>query len=523
MKKKKLLIMIIILIIILIIGLYSCTEDKGLKYTGYGANRVVSGSMNLIELDGDKILLDAGSFFAEDKKLSPEFPSEIISDLESIIISHAHSDHIGRLPLIINEGYNQDIFISEPTALLLPVMLEMGIRYEDLGVEYFYYSTGSQSNNRAVHSREDCHWGSKIFEENIIELKTTRERLDKDNFYLCSGCAILEIDDIIELIRGKPLYESFAVSNNVTAEFYHTPHIPGSVITRLEGQNSGYSLIYTGDYGSGLSSFLAAQDYIEEADWAVVEGTYSYDRRLTENQGEFINLVRKYLEEDKRIIVPAFVLDRTQQILGELTFARENNIISEDTDIYLLGSTANRINQIYYDQLASGEFRDYMSQEFIKNKPFAKDLFRAQTNVKDFDYGEIIIASPGMGDGGFTQELIEKYIEDDDTVFIFTGYVGPQTIGGRLVKKSDSIFYDDININNSNYKIRAGIDQVSEFSSHGTFAQISDFLSRIEGLKGIIIFHSDENNALNLKKRYKDRFPGLEVIVPVGGKTYQLK
>ncbi|MDP8214912.1 MAG: MBL fold metallo-hydrolase [Candidatus Euphemobacter frigidus] len=118
-------------------------KESTFEYTGYGANRCVSGSLHLISIDGDRLILDAGIFYGNDGDGAPPLPANLLDGVEVIILSHVHLDHSGRILELFKKGFRGKIYCSLPTKELLPTMLVMSARSADLGRESFYFSRNS--------------------------------------------------------------------------------------------------------------------------------------------------------------------------------------------------------------------------------------------------------------------------------------------------------------------------------------------------------------------------------------------
>ena len=525
MKRKIIIVFLLASLLVFNPGLVSAEVE--LNYTGYGGNRTLSGSLHIVEVKEEKIMLDAGSFFEEEGEKSPALTKEVIEEIEAVIISHAHTDHIGRLPKIVELGYDGPIYTSGPTAELMEIMFEMALNYSSLGEEEFYYSRESLKQNQednqstAVHSQADCWWKSFISSENKKELKLDRSQLAKEDFYICSSCRKLEAAEIIEQVKKKPAGKYFSLTDDLEAKFYPTPHIPGSVVTKLKHLEKDTTVVYTGDFGSGQSPYLAKPKYPKRAQWAIVEGTYDPQRSLGFEQGQLVDKLAQYLEENKRIVIAAPVLARTQLVLGEISRAKAKGAIPPDTEVKLLGSTAPRINKVYTEEFSDKQYSQYFSREFKEEGFFLEEDFEVISKLDKLEPKEIIITSPATAQAGYSKELVTKYLEDEKTAFIFTTSLSPEVLGGRLYYKSLE-GAKELAIDDNDYKLEAEVAKIDEFSSHGTFKQISSFLSELEGLEGILIVHSREETAFKLKEEYEAKFPEWEVLLPKIGRRYQL-
>ncbi len=532
-----------------------------LEYTSYGAGRCVSGSLHLINLDGDLLILDAGQFMGNDGDGAPRFPFEELPRIPAIILSHVHADHSGRVLELVKNGFRGKIYCSLATRELLPVMLAMGARYSDLGRESFYYSRNSRRQNRrrgklsTAHLYPECPWGEQIKEKGTIAC--SRSDLEDRGFYMCRSCAELEIESILEMIEVVWPGRSYRVTPRLTAEFFHTPHLPGSLMTRISNPLTGDALLFTGDFGSGLSPFLGQQEQVDRATWAIIEGTYGPVEREREPREMFRKLVGEKVREGKRVIIPSFVLDRAQQVLHDISLGIKEGHIPEGQKVKIFSPSIKEINRIYSQNFLDSRFAAFFSDDYRGSGPFDDITVVPPQGDEDVGYGEIASCSSGMADAGFSLEFVKKWIGDPRTVFIFVGYQSPSTVGGRLTRlgKTEEFVLKDgnvisgvverenisallletesgrrtlpraniarrrpgtasVTIDGKTYPVRAEIRKMGSFSGHGTPNQIRDFLSGIEGLKDVLIVHADPDVIHLLGAYYRKEFPKINFHIP---------
>lgn len=527
---SKFLVLILVTALLITVGCSQSkivqTDNTGIEYIGYGANKTVSGSLHIISIDGEKIMLDAGSFYGDDKNQVEEFPKALLKDISAIVISHAHLDHIGRLLELVNIGYRGPIYCTEPTRELMPVMLKMAAKYGDYGKEEFYYSNASYNTNKkedkntAVHIYKDCQYGKNIKSQNIRTITSNREDLEEQGFYLCGECANLHVQKVMYLVKTLPLHKENKIASNISLELFNTPHLPGSVMIKLKSNKSGESILFTGDLGSGLSPFLPEQEIINSAEYMIIEGTYGNDSTdiSFKDRIEFQEYIGKCVRNNKRIIIPAFVLDRSQQVLYEITKGIQTGHIPANTPVKVFGTSTAEINKIYSTSFTKKEFEPYFSQAYWKDGPFG-DIFKEYSLLEDVNYGEIAVASSGMADSVYSKEFVKKWIADPNTVFIFVGYQDPDTIGGKLTSNES---LSSIEIDSNKYESKAEIKRFSCFSGHANYSQIKNILSNIANLNNVLIVHVEEENIGELIDSYNKDFPNIKFLAPGSGEHIPL-
>jgi len=496
---------------------------SGITYTGYGANGIVSGSLHTLEMDGDKIILDAGLFYGNDGDNAPLLTKSNVENVSAVIVSHAHLDHIGRLFQLLRLDYSGPIYCTAPTKDIMPIMLRMEARYGDFGSEKFYYSARSKAKNdkagkmTTIHLH-NCKYGNKIKTNNKKTISSTRKALEEKDFYLCKTCADIDVLQVMDQVVVLPLATRYEITENLNIKFLNTPHIPGSVMVLVNSNKSNQTVLYTGDFGSGNSRFLSGQAKVETADYAIIEGTYGIpDRNVSVSNEEERLVFQKYIGEcvrnNKRVIIPAFVLDRSQQVLGEISRGMKSGYIPP-TSVKVFSPSTAEINKLYANKFIQPEYKPYFSSQYFQDGPF-DPIFTENNQVEQIYYGEIAIASSGMADMVYSQDFIKQWISDPQTVFIFVGYQDPETIGGKITESELS----EIIIDETKYVVAAEIKKFDCFSGHGSYKQISQFLSNIEGLKKVVLVHSDMPVAEKLIQSYQQDLPEIDFVLPASGES----
>jgi metallo-beta-lactamase family protein len=540
-----------------------------LEYTSYGAGRCVSGSLHLINLDGDLLILDAGQFMGNDGDGAPRFPTEELPRIPAIILSHVHADHSGRILEVVNNGFRGKIYCSLPTRELMDVMLTMSARYSDLGREKFYYSRNSYRENKrqgkgtTAHLYPECPWGEQIKEAGTVSC--SRTDLEDRGFYMCRDCARIEVEKVLDMIEVVWPGKSYRITPRLTADFYYTPHLPGSLMTRVSNPLTGDSLLFTGDFGSGLSPFLSGQDRVESATWAIIEGTYGPVEREREPRETFRKFVGEKVREGKRVIIPSFVLDRAQQVLHDISLGIREGHIPENQKVKIFSPSIEDINRIYSKNFLDPRFSTFLADDYRARGPFDDIAVIPPQGNEDVGYGEIASCSSGMADAGFAKEFVKRWVGDPRTVFIFVGYQSPLTVGGKLTRlgKTEEFVLKDgsvisgvverenvsallletesgrrtvprasiarrrpgttsVTIDGQTYPVRAEIRKMGSFSGHGTPNQIRDFLSGIEGLKDVLIVHADPDVIHLLGAYYRNELPDINFHIPRMGEKITL-
>jgi metallo-beta-lactamase family protein len=507
--------------------LAGCSAKPAFEYVGYGANRCVSGALHVIRAGTDSVIFDVGSFYGNDGDGVPPIPEETVREASAIIISHAHADHIGRLTYLYKIGYRGPIYCTEPTRELMKVMLPMSARFSDMGRETFYYSANSLEKNQKVGKNTQvhlytCEWGSKISPRNMRTVECARTDLEELGFYLCKDCAQQECDAVMTHVQTMALGVPFRVSGRLEATFYNTPHLPGSAMVRIVDSRSGKSLLYTGDFGSGLSPYLPRQSMVPSSNVAIVEATYGAQDlvRSPDERDEFRRFIGDCIRDGKRVIIPAFVLDRTQQVLGEITTGMREGTIPRSTKVKVFSPSALQLNEIYAQEFTKPRYSEFFTESFMRTGPF-EQIYEAGDG-RDVLPGEIGICSSGTADHAYSKEFVKRWVEDANTVFVFVGYQDPETIGGKLTsfkrRNNEQIIY----IDGTEYTVKAQIWQTRCFSGHASYEQILSFLTGMPDLRTLVLVHLEEACVEQMIEKYTADLSNVEVICPESGVVHQL-
>ncbi|MDP8214913.1 MAG: MBL fold metallo-hydrolase RNA specificity domain-containing protein [Candidatus Euphemobacter frigidus] len=380
---------------------------------------------------------------------------------------------------------------------------------------------------------------------------------------MCKDCAQLEVDEVLKHLQVVWPGRKYQVSPKLTAEFFSTPHLPGSMMVRLSNPVTGKSLLFTGDFGSGLSPFLPKQTPVDSATWAIIEGTYGPGSHTRDTRESFQKYVGDCLKDEKRIIIPSFVLDRSQQVLREISRGIKAGYIPKNQKVKVFSPSAQEINEIYKKTFTRNEFASLFSSTYREEGPFDDICVIPRRWDDTVRHGEIANCSSGMADAGYAKEFVKRWVGDPQTVFIFVGYQSPSSVGGRLTRleETEELRLNDgttltgkvvkenagmvlletergrraipraiirerrpggrtVTIDGREYPVRAEIKRVGCFSGHGKPDQIAEFLSGINGLKEVLIVHSDPDVVPILAAYYRKIFPGINFMIPWLGKTY---
>lgn len=468
-----------------------------MKISFLGAAQGVTGSKHLIEASGQRILLDCGSF--QGHRAATHEANSVLplatADLNAVILSHAHADHCGSLPLLVKNGFNKKIYATAATIdIARLIMLD---------------SAKLQAND-FEHSKKWAQPGDKIFPPIYSED---------------------DVEKTCQLFSTAPYCQDSPEWQNLGPElnfkFYNAGHILGSAVTVIKSGQGGaaQTVAYTGDLGNNNVPILPDPESISEpVDVLISECTYG-DRNHRPIE-EAVNFLKKIITEavanKSRIIVPAFALGRTQELIYILHKLYKNGDIPA-LPIYLDSPLANSITEVFTKH--SADFDQETWQDFISDResPFAFDKLNylktaTESKMLSQKLGPLmIIASSGMLEGGRVLHHLENNISNPQSVVILTGYQAENTLGRKLQTGEKKVrLYGRL------FDVRAQILTIDEFSAHADQTGLLNYILALKNLKKLFLVHSEYQPAGVFAQLIKEKRPNLEVIIPKLGESFEV-
>lgn len=462
-----------------------------------GASSGVTGSCHLLTSGDHKILLDCGQFQggkAQDALNYEPFPFDP-AEIECVVLSHAHIDHCGRIPLLVKRGFKGKIFCTDATADLLDIMLK------DSG--YIHEKEAEWQNRK----------GERAGREMIEPLYTFQDAVDSLQF--------------IEPVRYDQL---FNINDHMKVVFNDAGHILGSAIVELwveeEGKES--KIVFSGDIGVEHRPILNDPTYIKKADFVIMESTYG-GRLHPDNDRSIKDLIEIVINTIKRggnVIIPSFAVGRTQELIFEFNkFYNEKSEYYNDiknVKVYIDSPMATNATEIFqknaqvFDEetkeyiLSGDNPLDFINLEFTRTSEESRGL-NMNTEPK------IIISASGMCEAGRIRHHLKHNLWDKKNSIVFVGYQAEGTLGRALIdgEKTVTLFGEGISVN-------AEIHSLQGFSGHadqnGLFAWISHFK---KPPKQLFLVHGEEESKQALAELIEEKL-GYKPVVILGNSEYEL-
>jgi len=462
-----------------------------------GAASGVTGSCHLITTDKHKVLLDCGMFQgsrAEEARNYEDFPFNP-GEIDYLILSHAHIDHCGRIPLLVKYGFKGDIICTDATAELVDIMLK------DSG--YIHEKETEWKNRKAERSGRPLSKPLYTFDDAAASLKFLKPVL---------------YDQLIE------------INEEMKVVFNDAGHILGSAIVELWVEESGNvsKIVYSGDLGVMGRPILRDPTVIKKADHVIMETTYG-NRLHPDNStsiAELFGIVLKTIRRGGTVVIPSFAVGRTQELIYEFNrFYNEYPEYESELDgimIYVDSPMATSATQVFRKnaQVFNDETRDYILNGDhpldFKNLKFTRTSEESQM-LNVMSEPKVIISASGMCEAGRIRHHLKHNLWNKDSSVIFVGYQAEGTLGRLLLEgaKDVVIFGEEIHVNAEIYNLEG-------FSAH---ADVNGLLTWLSGFraepKNIFLVHGEEQSKVSFAETVKKAL-GYDCIVVAGQCEYEL-
>ncbi len=466
---------------------------SGVKIAFLGATRSVTGSKHLVSVNGRLILLDCGLVQghrqeAEERNRNLPFDPQSI---DCVVLSHAHIDHSGNLPRLLAGGFEGPIYCTPATRDLCSIMLPDSAHIQEKDAEYV--------NKR--HRRKGL--------PPVRPLYTAQE-------------AVAVLAQIVSVSYNRPTQ----IAPGVRLRFLDAGHILGSAITLLEISENGrlVRFAYTGDLGRPNMPLLRDPDQVRDVDVLVIESTYGsrLHERIAELPQKLAEIVKRTYERRGKIIVPAFSVERTQEVVYFLNQLWQEGQIP-DLPVFVdspLSTNATAIFRMHPECFDQETYRFMQEHE----DPFGFDRLHYVRDVEEskklntFNEPCIIISASGMCETGRILHHLKNNIENPANTILIVGFMAENTLGRRLVERQEWV-----NIFGEPHRLRAEVAILNAFSAHADRDELLAYVRgmRPERLRHVFVVHGEPSQAEPLAEALRAlvkcevRVPEYEDVVEV--------
>lgn len=441
----------------------------------------VTGANYLLDFGSVRILVDCGLFqgskYAEELNYASfKYDPKTI---DYVFITHSHTDHIGRLPKLYKEGFRGKIFVVEPTKDLIARALPDNARI------------------MAEEAKAEGH-------PSLYDLE--------------------DIEAMMQLMEGIKYHQEIKISDSVTAVFLNAGHILGSAIVcfKYQEKRMDRKIYFTGDLGNSPSLLLPDKEFVEDADYAVVESAYG--SRVHEDADQRSQIFREVIEHivhsGGTLMIPSFAIERTQEMLFEINKLLNTGVIAP-LPVFIDSPLAAKMTEVY------AQYPDYLKKEALQ---FGKNIFSFpglrytetvadSKSINEVPGPKIIIAGSGMSNGGRILHHERRYLSDFNSAIVFVGYQVEGSLGRKILDggKEVSIFGEKIPVN-------CFVKGIGGYSAHADQLALADWVSRAresEKLKKVFVVQGEESSSKALAEVIKSRVH-VEAVVPKPEEEFEL-
>ncbi|HLD81587.1 MAG TPA: MBL fold metallo-hydrolase [Patescibacteria group bacterium] len=445
-----------------------------MRITFFGGAGGVTGANHLLEIRKTKLIVDCGLFQSGqfvDELNKQNFAYDPAS-LNYALITHAHLDHVGRLPKLYKEGFRGKILATPPTIDITRLILE-----------------------------DSCR---------ILEYESSKNKNEKP--FTCMP----EVEKVMKLFEPVHYRKPYPLSSTAIATFYDAGHILGSSMIEIKDKKEKKTIIFSGDFGNIDKPILNDPTQIEEADFVVVESAYGNRIHESDRSKKFL-LGKLFIETVKKkgvLMIPAFSIERTQELLYYFNSLVEKHGF-KPIPTFLDSPLAIKITQVfkkypeYYDSEAyclvneGDDFLQFPGLKLTETTQESKNIFRVVGP-------KIIIAGSGMMHAGRILNHMINYLPGKNNTLLIVGFQVRGSIGRKLLDGATSV-----RIHGEEIPVRARITAIGAMSAHGDSNMLLRWVKNIKGVKRVFTVQGDPEaanylaNRINKNTKAKAMAPGL--------------
>ena len=523
-----------------------------------GAAQEVTGSKHIFEIDGRSYMIDCGAFQgkraeSDEKNRNFEIP---VDKIDSVIITHAHYDHVGLLPLLVKKGYNGNIYATPATRDLADLIMMDSARIQARDAEYLRKQAqkkGEKFTWQPLFDEKDClkaanqiitlSYNRKMFISPEVEL----EFFDAGHI-LGSAFAYVTIKGQRDE-KGRPIKspstEKLRIWNKLFGwkkddnrktpdrrraspdeQAAYSGEERRSGHDRREGKDE-IRILYTGDLGRKQKPIIRDPAVnVPPPDYIFIESTYG--NRKHENTAlamdELRKIVRRACEKKGKIIIPSFAIERTQELVYYLHLLSDQKKIPSipiyvDSPMAVNATSIFQIHQECYSQDVHEAFLQHHKNPFgFGNLSFVNSLEESK-NLNKKDGPMIIISADGMCEAGRIVHHIANNISDPRNTILIVGYMAENTLGRRIRDGAEKV-----KIMGDEYDVKAKVETINAFSAHADYEECTKWLKSIDTsrLKKIFMVHGESESQEFFQNYLKEHgFPNVQIVKY--GESYELE
>jgi metallo-beta-lactamase family protein len=471
------------------------------KLTFWGAARVVTGSMHHLTIDGRTYLLDCGQFQGRRKEAEARnrtFPFSC-KDLSGVLLSHAHIDHSGNLPLLVKNGFHGPIYASPGTADLCRPMLLDSATLQEKDAEFL--------NKRNLRR------------------KSLNVRVGNNDPMVEPLYRVQDAEATLPLFRPTPMHTPTEIGPALRYRSFEAGHILGStcMLLNLESQGRKVRLGFSGDLGRAGLPIIRDPESLPPVDYLILESTYG-DRvhePIQSVSAKLADIVNRTYQRGGKMIVPSFAVGRAQQLVLLLHELIDASAIPP-FPIFVDSPLAVNVTEVFrkhpelFDEDAAKFLTNHEDPFGFKRLTYVRDVNQSKA-LNDLHGPFMIISASGMCEGGRVLHHLKNNIGDPRNTVLLTGYQAENTLGRKIKEE-----WEQVPIFGELMPLRAEVEELDALSGHADREEMLAWMKPLApGLKKVFLVHGEPGQQDAFQAAIRERY-GLEVIAPERGASFEL-
>jgi metallo-beta-lactamase family protein len=475
-----------------------------MKLTFWGAAREVTGSMHQLTVGERSYLLDCGEYQGRRKEAAERnrnFPFSC-QDISAVMLSHAHIDHSGNLPLLVKNGFRGPIYTSAATADLCRPMLEDAASLQEHDAAFL---NKRYMRRKSLNVPGYSDYGS----DGLVEPLYTAE----------------DAEDTLPLFHPVAMHTRTEVGLGVVYQSFEAGHIFGSTTMLLELESDGRKvrLGFTGDLGRPGLPIIRDPEPLPPADYLIMESTYGnrVHEPIQSVAGKLAEIVNRTYARGGKIIVPAFAVGRTQQLVLILHQLIEANAIPK-FPIFVDSPLAVNVTEVFrkhpelYNQEAAAFTANHGDPFGFQLLIYVRDVNQSKA-LNDLHGPFMVVSASGMCEGGRVLHHLKNHIGDPRNTILLTGYQAEHTLGRKIEER-----WEEVPIFGEPVRLRAEVQKLDALSGHADREEMLAWMKPLAGgLKKVFLVHGEPEQQTAFVTAIHDRY-GLEVLAPQRGQSFDL-
>ena len=463
-----------------------------MKISFHGADRGVTGSCHLVECGGKRILIDCG-LYQGGRELNEENAEEFGFDpagIDFLLLTHAHLDHCGRIPLLSKRGFKGEIITTSATRELARLVMLDSAHLQEEEARY-------QSRKKARHGHGN-HSGTPLY--SVLDALNSTEHFGRSASY----------GHPLELVPG------------IRATFIDAGHILGSACIHLELAEQGQhrSLLFSGDLGNAERPFLRSPATPPRADVVIMETTYGdrLHKALKPSVEELYEAINDTFQRGGNVVIPTFALERAQELLFYLREGVEQSRLPGSIQVFLDSPMAISATEIFerhpecYQPEVAELFREGRDPFQLPGVHFTRETAESMA-LNRIGSGAVILAGAGMCTGGRVRHHLRHNLWRRESTVIFVGFAARGTLARQIIDGAQRV-----RIYGEEIRVAAKIHTINGFSAHADQAELLSWHRQTGSPGRTFLVHGDED----VMQHFASRLQDTEVAMPMLGQSFEL-